>query len=176
MHRNTYLLIVFLAVFAALIVTINLYRFFTTAKTREQPATTTAHSAPTPIPADAWGVYTNTRCGFSLEYPLTLTKQEDASTSSVSLNSAGGQQIIAIACKNNIPRPATSSSNIQTTVVTNDAKSASAEATLYHDSSGTNGSQIDAFIFRIPDTTLDVFIAGFGDTFNQIIQTVKLTH
>src|SRR3989344_5575520 len=175
MHRNTYLLIASLAVVAALLIGINLGRKFA-------PTENTSSTIPTPLtspsplaqPTIALVLYTNTFCGFSLEYPNTLTKFDNASGSAILTNTQNTGESIAIACQEEIPRPPLTAENIESMTLWNTTKTASVAARLYHDASQKDGAQLDALIFRHPKTGLDVFLAGFGPTFQQILQTVQL--
>ncbi|KKU87112.1 hypothetical protein A3A64_02470 [Candidatus Gottesmanbacteria bacterium RIFCSPLOWO2_01_FULL_48_11] len=175
MHRNTYLLIAFLAVIAALLIGINLGRKFAS---QQQ----TSDTAPTPLtspsllaqPTIALVPYTNTFCGFSLEYPNTLTKFDNASGSAILTNTQNTDESIAIACQEEIPRPPLTAENIESITVWNTTKTASVAARLYHDASQKDGTRLDALIFHHPKTGLDVFLAGFGPTFQQILTTLRI--
>ncbi len=173
MQRNTYLFVTILAIFAALVVGVNVGRKVASLQTPPQPASTTA---PTPIasPTPKLLIYTNQLCGFSLQYPDTLTKLEDASGSAIFVQGNSKTQAIAIACQKNMPRPPISESNIETVSLTNDLGTASISAKLYHDSSSKDGTPMDALIFRNHKNGLDIFIAGFGETFSSILKTIKL--
>lgn len=173
MHRNTYLLVVFLAVFAALVVGVNL------GKRLSPSSNTSATITPMPSKADAPSIpttiaYTNSACGFSLEYPESLTRMEGATWSAFLVNAQDENGSVAIACQQEIPRPPLTADNIEARVVYNEAKTASASARLYHDASAKDGTAIDELIFRHPKTGMDIFIAGFGEIFDQVIATVKL--
>ena len=118
--------------------------------------------------------YTNIFCGFSLDYPSTLTKFDNASGSAIFTNTQNANESIAITCQEDIPRPSLTAGKIDSMTIWNTAKTASVAAKLYHDSSPKDGSPMDALIFYYPKKSMDVFIAGFGSTFNQILQTVQL--
>jgi len=168
MHRNTYLLVIILAVFAALVVGVNIGRQF--APTKQTPA---APPRPTPVPALGPAAYTNSVCGFTLDYPATLTMMGNATASAILTNTKDTSQSVAIACQKDIPRPALKPANRETVLIQNPGGS-TVSAGLYHDSSAKDGSPIDELIFRNPKTGVDIFIAGVGDTFNQIIKTVRI--
>lgn len=168
MHRNTYLVITFLAVFAALVVGVNLGKRLS------------AVPAPTPSPAPAVSlaptteVYTNEACGFSFAYPTTLTPTATATESALFIHATDKDQSVVVACQAEIPRPPLTADRIENLVIYNEAQTASMSARLYHDSSAQDGTPIDELIFRNPKVGMDIFIAGFGETFNTIIETVKL--
>jgi hypothetical protein len=170
MHRNTYLVVTILAIFAALVIGVNLGR-----KTTNQPSPTPkALATPPAVPTLTPNTYTNTFCGFTLQYPSTLTKLEDASGSAVFVNGETNAHAFAVTCQRDILRPALPITQIETRRLTNALGTASISATLYHDSSPKDGTKIDALLFKNPITGLDAFIAGFGDTFNEVISSVKL--
>lgn len=156
MHRNTFLLVVFLAIFAALVIGVNIGK---------RGAST---AEPTPIPTQAPVTQHYSGCGITLEFPTTLTLMDSASGSAVLIDKTNTDQSIVIACQKDIPRPAVSTDAIETLNI------GSTSAKLYHDASPKDGSKIDELIFTHPKTDLDVFIAGFGETFNAIIKTVTL--
>ncbi len=175
MHRNTYLLIASLAVVAALLIGINLGRKFApTENTSSTPPTPLTSPSPLAQPTIALVSYTNAFCGFSLEYPDTLTKFDNASDSAILTNTKNTKESIAIACQKDIPRPALSAENSESMTLWNATKTASISAKLYHDASPEDGTPTDALIFYHPKKFMDVFIAGYGTTFDQILQTVKL--
>lgn len=167
MHKNTYLLVSILAVFAALLIGVNIGRII-----NNSPSTV---PSPTPIPEKNMLTYSDLLCGFSLNYPATMNILDGASGSAVLINPEGADQSVVITCQKEIPRPALLPEKTEKRILTNIQGTASVSAILYHDASAKDGAPIDSLIFRIPGTTLDVFIAGFGDTFNEIIRTVKLT-
>jgi hypothetical protein len=168
MHRNTYLFVIFLAVFAALVVGVNIGRKLTAV-----PNPPAAPSNPTPIPTLTPLNYTNSVCGFTLAYPATLTMMGNTTTSAILANAKDAKQSVAIACQKDIPRPALTPANIETILIPNPG-GATVSASLYHDSSAKDGSPIDELIFRNPKNGIDIFIAGIGDSYNQIIRTVEL--
>lgn len=163
MHRNTYLLVIFLAVFAALVVGVNLGK-----RLSSTPPPTTPAPTPTATPSAALSLLQNTSCGISLQYPATLTLMDSASGSALLVDKKDTNQSVVVTCQKDIPRPALSAENTETIMIS------SVSAKLYHDASPKDGAAIDELIFRHPTTGMDVFIAGFGETFDAVIKTVKL--
>lgn len=175
MHRNTYLLVTALAVVAALIVGINVGQIL------KQPAPKTPDAAsvvaPTPTPTIAPIVptaYRSEKCGFSLEYPSNLKKTETATDSAILTNPNNAKESIVIACQFEIPRPPLVDERIEFLVLESASTSATAAARLYHDASAKDGTPIDELIFRNPRTGYDIFIAGFGPLFDELVASVKL--
>ena len=174
MHRNTYLLVSLLAVFAALLIGVNVGHGFAEKQTESVKITPKPLPTVPIIPTITLNTYTNTICGFSLQYPNTLTKLETATGSALLVDTTTKAQSLAIACQKEIPRPPIPAEKIETKMLTNTLKTASISAKLYHDASQKDGTPIDSLIFRIPGTGLDVFIAGYGETYNQILTTLIL--
>jgi len=171
MHKNTFLVVAFLAVFAALVIGVNIGRRLNPAQTPLPPVPSPTLPAPSPAVLQ---IYKNPICGLTFSYPDSLTKEEDASGSAAFSNSSSGQQIAVVTCQNEIPRPAILPTKVETLRITNDLATSSVSAKLYHDSSAKDGTPVDVVIWRTPDTTFDVYIAGYGETFNQILQTIRL--
>lgn len=162
MHRNTYLLLAVLAVFAALVVGVNV------GKTLKNP-THTSPAIPTPTPARITQTYISTYCGFSLEYPSVYTVMDNASGSAIFTNPGDKNQSIAIVCQKDIPKPALPLDKMEAFAI----GTSSLSATLYHDSAPRDGTPIDALIFRNPQG-LDVFIAGYGQGYTSAIHSIQL--
>ena len=171
MHRNTYLFVTFLAIFAALVVGVNLGRRVST----PQNESTKTNLTPTPrvTLTPKLTTYINTTCGFTLQYPDTLTKMESTG-SAILADTATGAQSIAIACQKDIPRPPLPATKIETISFTGGDGASSLSAKLYHDASPKDGTPVDILIFRNPKTNVDAYIAGYGDMYNQILATLTL--
>ena len=197
MLKNTYYLILFLAVFAALVVGLNI------GKGMQKPQTAGPEKipAPTPIildvinepsslsasynPSSSSGflksatsssgvqkgkMYTNTACGITLSYPETVTAEE-SSTEAQGLtftNNSNPTDMVVLTCQKNIPKPPLSVQNIEDFIIGN------ITAKLYHDTSAKDGTKVDALIFTHPKNGMDVFIGGYGSLFNTLIQSIKI--
>jgi len=196
MLKNTYYLILFLAVFAALVVGFNI------GKGIQKPQTTETENIPTPSPiitditnessplsaplypstsagtlknATSSGttkgtLYTSSSCGIALTYPDTVALEESSTQTygAVFTNTSNSMDMVVLTCQKNIPRPPLSSQNIETAMI------GTVEAKLYHDTSAKDGAKGDALIFTHPKTKLDIFIGGYGSIFNALIQTIKI--
>jgi hypothetical protein len=173
MHRNTYLLISVLAVFAAILIGFNLGQKFSRKTPAPGAVTTTAPATPTPEPI-VFQPYRNEKCGFTLDYPNTLAKLDNASGSAVLTNPKNQEESIVMTCQYGIPRPPLTPENIESLVIQSASSSATTSARLYHDASPKDGTKVDELIFRHPRTGIDIFIAGFGPMFTQAVKTVKL--
>lgn len=168
MHRNTYLLVIILAICAALLVGVNMGKRMT------KPASPTAAlPTPTPTPGTSMQTYMDTYCGFSLSYPAGYTVLGDASGSAILNNTADKTQSITLTCQKTIPRPALPADKIETLTIPS-VSGASLSATLYHDNSSKDGTPIDVVIFKHPTNGMDGFIAGHGNTFNSAIKTLQI--
>lgn len=167
MHRNTYLLVIVLAVCAALLIGINIGK-----RLQKQPASPSA-PIPTPTPTISTQIYMNTFCGFSLIYPASYTVLENASGSAILNNASDKTQSITLTCQKSIPRPALAADKVETLTIPATA-GASVSAKLYHDSTARDGTPIDAVIFTHPTNGMDGFVAGYGDAFNAAIKTLQI--
>lgn len=165
MHRNTYLLVIVLAVFAALLIGVNIGK-----RLQKQPFPTPTPASPAGGPTPTIQTYTDTYCGFSLVYPAGYTVLENASGSAILNSTADKTQSITLTCQKSIPRPPLSGDKIESFAI----PAGSISATLYHDSSASDGTPIDALIFRHPTNGMDVFVAGYGDAFNAAIKTLQI--
>jgi hypothetical protein len=99
---------------------------------------------------------------------------EGASGSAFLVDNQEQSQSVAVTCQDEIPRPPLTSDKIEVQVLYNESQTASATARLYHDATAKDGTPIDELIFRHPKTGMDVFIAGFGKTFDAILQSIQL--
>jgi len=167
MHRNTYLLVTLLAVFAALLVGVNVGK-----KLGVQPGavlpTPTASVNPPVSPTPKLALYSDPYCGISLNYPDSFTKLASATGGAMLVDTVNTKNSIAVACQEDIPRPALPAENIETVRI------GTISGMLYHDTSPKDGTPIDSLIFTHPKTGLDVFLAGYGTIFTQILTTLNL--
>lgn len=172
MHRNTLVVVSILAVLAALIVGVNVGRQMTPTVTNPTP---TPPPKPTPTPVAVSVPYTDNACGFSVNYMSNFSILENASGSAMLRESKDNGQTIVMTCQPDIPRPALPADKIET-VSLKTVTGASVSAKLYHDQSAKDGTPIDALIFKHPTRPrIDVFIAGYGQAFNDLVKTVIVT-
>jgi len=193
--KNTYYLILFLSVFAALLIGLNIGKRMQNQKTENNAIIAPAQITDTPTPSAITSsvfqtgtgsaelknatsssgvkkekIYTNTACGISLSYPETVTT-EDSSTETqgtIFTNKSNPTDMVVLTCQKDIPRPPLSVQNIEDTMIGN------VPAKLYHETSQKDGTKMDALIFTHPKTKLDVLIGGYGSVFDAIIQTIKI--
>ncbi len=171
MHRNTYLLVTVLAVFAALVIGVNVGRGISgSPKPTPTPVTNKPTLVPTPEPAQ----YNSAYCGIAFEHPSFFTKLESTTGSAVLVNTQAEKDSIIVTCQAEIPRPPLPANKIETMVISSETTGATVAAKVYHDASPKDGTPIDLLIFLHPKTRMDVYIAGFGETFTQVLKTVKL--
>ena len=163
MHKNTYLLVSILAVVAALVIGVNIGRQV------KVPQTIPSQLSPTPtvVPPLTTKPYRNSFCKVAFDYPASFTFLESASGSAAFSNTTGNDGII-LTCQKDIPRP------IETKENTQDIQIGSVSAKLYHGQQEKDGSVIDSLIFRHPGTKLDVFLAGTGEVFQNLLKTLTI--
>jgi hypothetical protein len=174
MHRNTFLLVLGLSIFAALVVGVNVGKKMAgspTGTSQGSPTPTTTPTLSAQAPKNL--VYISSICGYSLTHPESLTLVEDATGSAMLLN-ANDKTTILMTCQKDIPRPPIPTSFIETRILNNPSKTASISAKLYHDHSEKDGTPLDALIYHNTTIGKDVFIAGFGEDFNTVLSTLTL--
>lgn len=156
MHRNTYLLVSVLAVIAALVIGINIGRQVAT-----PPSPT-----PTPIvtpPQEEVIIsktkpYRNEFCKVAFDYPDNFALLENASGSAAFSGPAADEGIL-LTCQKDIPRPEIAQENVE------EIRIGTVAAKLYNNQS---------LIFRHPGTKLDVFLAGSGEIFQNLLKTLTI--
>lgn len=164
MHRNTYLLLIFLAIFAAVVVGVNLTRGPEPTTHNPPPTTTTP---PTPQ-ATKPTVYELAGCGIAFPTPDNHTALEGPGNTVVFTGKTGGDTII-VTCQKNIPRPKLSANKIeQLGFELPNKPNATFSANLYHD------TQTDKLIFKHPTNGLDIFISGTGEAFQTLIRSLSI--
>lgn len=164
MHRNTAIFITILAVMAGLVAIVNIR---STAPQQAQPP-----DVPTPAATPAY--LSGSACGVSFQYPNTLTVIESTASGTILANTTRPNESIVIMCQKTAHQTKLTPEYTDTMTIQAATGSASASATLYHDTSAKDGAPVDNLIFTHPKTGLDVFVGGFGPIFNQIITTLKL--
>lgn len=167
MHRNTYLLVSFLAVIAALIVGVNIGRTPSPSPTPQVPTQITGIPSPTPV-APQVRTYNNATCRVRFEYPDTFTQLESASQAAAFRGPKDGEGLL-FTCQKDIPRPSVTEENMESVRIS------SVSGTIYHTMSTGDGTVIDSLIIRHPATKLDIFLAGSGQIFKDVVSTLTLT-
>lgn len=167
MPRNTFLVVIALAVLAALVVGVNIGKRLSNAPSAP-PSVTTPTLSPTPTPIQPV-TYTSNTCGVSFDYPADFIKQEASeSAGALITDPKDPKTMIVVACQKNIPRVPLPPERIETIRI------ASISAKLYHDRSLKDGTPIDKLIFYNPKTKLDVFLAGLGPVFDAAVASLKI--
>ncbi len=168
MHRNTYLLLIFLAITAAVVTGVNL------TKGRETPVASTI-PIPSPITQPTEPTeYVLPGCGISFTVPKDHTALEGPGTNVV-FTSNTGKGSVMVTCQKNIPRPSLTSDKTEKLAfdVPGD-KPATISAVLYHDTEAKNGTPIEKLIFKHPVNGLDIFISGTGESFQTVIRQLSI--
>lgn len=170
MHKNTLMVVSFLAVIAALLVGFNLGRRMQSASPVSDEAKITPITSPTPTLAYLSG---NT-CGITFQYPNTLTPIESTASGTILASRDKPDDSIVIICQHDIPRTPLTDDRMERMTIRAATGSATISATLYHDASAKDGSPIDKLIFTHPKTGLDVFVGGIGPIYEHLLKTLKL--
>lgn len=167
MQKNTLLFASFLAVIASLLIGFNIGRNMTSSQT--PVPTPTAAITPTPTLTYFMG----SACGVSFQYPNILTPMESSGSGVILTNMATPNESIVVVCQSDIPRVSLSPDLTDTMTIRAASGTSTISAVLYHDASAKDGSKVDKLIFTHPKTNLDVYIAGFGATFDQLISSLR---
>lgn len=160
MHRNTLLLVIVLAIAAAIVTGVNISNRNTSTTLPIPPSVSSIPESP------KLEEYTSTACAITFQYPETFTKAETPDNNSI-FTDASGHSIVVL-CQKDIPRVPLPDDKIGTVTI------GSTTAKLYHDTSQKDGTPVDKLIFTHPETGLDIYIAGFGVGFNQVVSTLQL--
>ena len=169
MQRNTFIFTAILAVVAALVVGVNIGKSMRSIPAPLVPTIVSPTATPPTLIS-----YTNEKCGVTFMHPSSLQRLESTSSGTILTDPKNQEDSIIIVCQKDIPRVPLAPENMEQLTLFSASGSASLSATLYHDGSGKDGTPIDKLIFYNPSKKLDVFIAGFGNVYDQVIKTVKL--
>ncbi len=168
MQKNTLLFASFLAVIASLLVGFNIGR--------SMPSSQTLVPTPKPIatPMPTLTYLSGTACGVTYQYPNTLTPMESSGSGVILTSQTTPSDAVVIVCQADIPRVPLAPNFMETIIINAATKTSTISATLYHDTSANDGTKVDKLIFTHPKTNMDVFIAGFGPVYQQLISTLTL--
>lgn len=175
--KGTVLFIFLLSITASLLIGFNFGKKFNPNLKLVLPAPTiivTPSLMPAPtinldnITSSVSASFNDKSCGISLRFPapFKIDKNETAK-STIITNPGNSNDIIAVACLNNIPKPPLPEDKIE------DIKLGGVIAKLYHDASSKDGSPRDEVIVSHPTNGMEVIIAGYGKTFNAILASFK---
>lgn len=159
MPRNTAVLVFFLTILAAIVVGVNLFK-------PKEPIADINPPAPVATPTQSVLSYQNDTCGIQFQYPNTVNKLENTSGALFSDPTSTTSAVI-VTCQEEIPRVPLPKDKMETVAI------GTYSATLYHDASPKDGTPIDKLIFTHPRLNLDVYIAGTGDLFGQIVSSLQ---
>lgn len=168
MPRNTFLLVIVLSVAAAFVAGANITRLRTGSPAPKEETPAPAIPATESGTASAQLQYKNSSCGVLISYPAVLSLLESPGGSAVFTNTADSKDTVLVTCEKNVPRPGLPKEQIELFTA------GTLSATLYHDVASKEGTPVDKFIFRHPGKNLDIFIAGFGKSFRDIIANITL--
>jgi hypothetical protein len=168
MQRNTLLLTALLAVIASFMLGLNIGKSIGSVKPAPAPAPTPAKTPVVMLP------FTNEKCGVTFQYPSNLQLAESTGSGVIFYDSDHPELSVAFACQPDIPRPALPTNKIESKSIPYTTTSATVSAKLYHDTSAKDGSPIDSLIFYQPKKATDIWIAGYGKIFSELLKTVKL--
>ncbi|MBI5613784.1 hypothetical protein HY947_02580, partial [Candidatus Gottesmanbacteria bacterium] len=164
-----------LSVIAALVVGVNVKRFFnpeTASILTPTPTSTTPTSSPSEKRST---MYKSSDCGISFSYPASLSEKQEATNSAILLNPNDKSMSLLVACQKDIPKPPLAAGKIESIkIASSSANPSGFPAKRYHDSSQKDGSPIDTLIFPHPTKKMDVFIATVGFPLDEILSSLVI--
>jgi hypothetical protein len=173
MHRNTAVVIIFLAIFAAIVVGVNLAHV----GQNQSPPDTLSENSPTPqissiptsTPVTALS-FDMVTCGISLSYPATFTKVVLENGATTFLDPVSPIDATTIDCKNSLPKQFAKDSTQATVMI------GSVSATIYTPPQPATGSAQEKtkLYFRSPNVKKDVVISGSGNTLTEILLSLTI--
>ena len=165
MSRNTFILILILAVLAGLLIAFNIRK----SVYPDEFASIMPTSTMTPTPTSTQPLtYQNVYCGIALTYPSSLALQEGATGSATFIDAFNDQNTVYLACQKKIPTVSITPDKIENATV------AGLPAKFYHGSFGQNDTPLTIAIFHNTKTNVDILISGAADTFTAIVKSIKL--
>ncbi|MCX8009060.1 MAG: hypothetical protein N3A54_05175, partial [Patescibacteria group bacterium] len=161
MHRNTFVFVIFLAVFAAIVAGVNIAKIYSPQKKTEILVT----PSPSPIQNN---LVSSQVCDFIFSYPKTFTKI-DIETGGVTLmNRQKEEDIILILCQEKalkIPEDMKEEETIEIGTVS---------AQIYSQQNTTQKQSKQRLTFIHPRTKKYIYISGSGQFFDEFIKTIKI--
>jgi len=112
-----------------------------------------------------WAVYNNFDYNFSIKHP---TDWQEVATGKGGVTFTKGKDKIVATIALQIPRPALPEDKSEVFFLD------TLSGRLYHDTAAKDGTPLDKVIATLPDGKNDIYIAGYGSVFDQMILTFKL--
>jgi hypothetical protein len=127
--------------------------------------------APTPVSILP---YTSASCGVSLLYPSNLTPVESTTSGTAFVDTIHPNQSVVLDCKPTIPPFAVTPDNVESVTVHSAGGTATISGKIYHTTAAQDGSHVDKLVVLNAKKGVDVYLGGYGATYQQIIQSLKL--
>lgn len=169
MQRNTLLFIVFLAIFAAIVVGVNLGRKTAPPSSGQQVqmVSPTPTLIPTPTQTFKNIIYQDRGCGVSFEHPENYTKVDIETGGAIFVNEINTKNAITLMCQKTIPKPSLAPENAET------IKIGTIAGTIYHDKT-KDGQPMNKFIFIHPIRKIEVLLSTPASLFESLINSLKI--
>ena len=166
MPTSTKWLVAFLAIFAIIVVALNIYRWISPPSPSIKESVNIS-SSPTPAsitPTPTILKFSSRQCAVEISYPSDFSKNEDASGSAV-LASADQKTALFVTCNKDESLPS------QSIIKTEDVVIASASAKIYFQT--IEVAELKTLVIRHPVSNTRIFIAGNGQVFDDAIKTIR---
>ncbi len=124
------------------------------------------------VKTDVYQEYKNDKFGFKLRYPAdweVIEDQIDVGHEAYNITFKKVETEINLILQKEIPRPALEDDDIEKQLLPSGLA-----VQLYHDTEDRDGAEVDRVIFALPESDYDFYIAGFGNVFNQVYQSIEL--
>lgn len=162
MHRNTFIFVIFLGIFAALVVAANLYQR-SPSSSSSIPSPTSSPDTPTPSLLS----YIDQRCTISFQYPSFLTAIPLNPSGATFVRTGTSETIFSLTCGNGLQPPDSESFRNETQQI------GSISATLYFDGpEATQSSELSIYL-RNKATNMSILLAGDISIVQQILETIR---
>jgi len=124
------------------------------------------------VKTDVYQEYKNDKFGFKLRYPAdweVIEEEIDVGHEAYNITFKKVETEINLIVQKDIPRPALEDSDVEKKLLPSGLA-----VQLYHDTEDRDGSDVDRVIFDLPESDYDFYIAGYGNVFNQVYQSIEL--
>ena len=163
MHRNTFILLIFLSVFAAIVVAVNLTR----SETAPPPTPTPVVIQDTPTPTPSFLSYTDQRCGVSLQYPSDIIALPLTTAGATFVLKDTTDTVFSLSCGRGLLPPDNEGLTSQTERI------GSLSATLYFSTEEATQSTDLTIYLRNQTSTMRLLLSGKTTVLQQVAQSLR---
>jgi hypothetical protein len=177
MPRNTLVVVIVLAIFAALVVGVNIGKGNSSSQVSLIPSPTPNELIPSPTVTPKLFLYTNTYCGLSFQYPETLKRMDAGiASSSAVFNDNSSDSSIIVLCGASVPLESIDSLEaIPITIPLQGSDTASVSGKMYiESSSASSSSQLTHIVIPKLPNKMELIISIKGSIIEQILSSLQI--